>query len=166
MSQTDLEKWVGASPQQAPATADNQYLYTGLLRVSSISFVTAPRWLIVLLASSGALVLIAGWFYLPIATKPWMLVAVIVVIASAAIAYPTAAALIAQASAVGIVLGSLSVFISRLAARPGRRMLAPPIMPSSQRAAPPRTDSVAVPAVMATASTAPTVTLRTSDSER
>jgi hypothetical protein len=166
MSQTDLEKWVGASAQQAPATGDSQYLYTGLLPVSSISFVTAPRWLIVLLASAVALVVIAGWFYLPIATNPWMLLAAIVVIVSAAVACPTAAVLIAQASAVGIVLGSLSVLISRLAARPGRRMLAPPITPSSQRAAPPRTDSIAVPAVMATASTAPTVTLRTSDSER
>ena len=109
MSQSDLEKWVGASAQIAPAATDNQYLFTGLLPVSSIELVTAPRWLIVLVASALALALLAGWFYLPVRIKPWMLVAVIVVIAAAAVAYPTAALLIAQASAIGIVLAPLSI---------------------------------------------------------
>src|SRR5439155_10089458 len=77
MSQTALEAWVGASPQLAPAGTDNQYLFTGLLPVSSIVLVTAPRWLIVLLASSAAMALLAGWFYLPIAAKPWILVVMV-----------------------------------------------------------------------------------------
>ena len=37
MSQTDLEKWVGATTQIAPAADENQYLFTGLLPVSSIA---------------------------------------------------------------------------------------------------------------------------------
>lgn len=166
MSQSDLEQWVGASSHQGPASADNQYVYTGLLPVSSVAFVTAPRWLIVLLASASAMVLICSWFYLPISTRPWMLVGVILVIVAAAIAYPTAAMLIAQAAAIGVVLGLLATLIARLSTRPGRRILAPAYSPSSQRVAAARTDSIVMPSVMAAASTAPTVTLRTSDSER
>jgi len=166
MSQTDLEKWVGASAQIAPAMNDNQYLFTGLLPVSSIALVTAPRWLVVLLASSLALALLVGWFYLPLRTRPWMLVALIAVIAVSAVAYPTAALLIAQASAIGIVLAPLSMLLSRLMSGGSRRPFAPAITLSSRRMLMPRTDSIVMPPAVAGASTAPTVALRTSDSER
>jgi hypothetical protein len=164
-SQAELEEWVGATPQQAPTDADNQYLYTGLLPVSSIAFVTTPRWLIVLLASAATLVLFTGLFYLPMATRPWMLIALVVIIAAAAIAYPSAALLIAQAAAIGVLLAALSAIISRIVARPARRAVAPAAAPST-RAGTPRADSIVIPSVMAAASTAPTVTLRASDSER
>jgi hypothetical protein len=165
MSQPDLETWSGASPQSSPVDADNQYVFTGLLPVSSIVIVTAPRWLIVLAASSSALVLLAGWYYLPVTARRWLLVALVFVIATAAISYPTAALLLSQASVIGVVLAALSVGISSLMARPRRPPAAPTISPSSQRAITPRTDSIVIPSVMAAASTAPTVTLRTSDSE-
>ncbi len=166
MSQADLEAWAGASLQPSPTDADNEYVFTGLLPVSSIAIVTAPRWLIVLTASSSALVLLLGWFYLPVAARRWMLLTLVFVIATAAIAYPTAALLIAEASAIGMVLAVLSVLISRLMARPGRRSAPPTIAPSSQRTVTPRTDSIAIPSVMTAASTAPTVALRTSDSQQ
>lgn len=166
MSQTELEKWAGATAQIAPAANDNQYLFTGLLPVASIALVTAPRWLIVLLASSLALALLVGWFYLPLRTRPWMLVAVILVIAATAIAYPTAALLIAQASAIGIVLAPLAMFLARWISGPSRRPLVQAFTPSSRRILTPRTDSIVMPPAVAGASTAPTVTLRTSDSDR
>jgi hypothetical protein len=166
MSQGELEKWAGASTQIAPATSDNQYLFTGLVPVSSIALVTAPRWLIVLFASAVALALVCGWFYLPTRAKPWMLAAAIVVIAAAAIMYPTAAVLIAQAASIGVVLALLSMITSRWRSQPGRRRLAPSITPSSQRVFTPRSDAIVMPPAIAAASTAPTVTLRTSDSER
>ena len=166
MSQSDLEKWVGASAQIAPATTDSQYLFTGLLPVSSIAIVTAPRWLIVLLASSLAMALLAGWYYLPARTRPWMLIGMIAVIAAAAVTFPTAALLIAQAAVIGVVLAPVSIFLSRLLARPTRRTLASSITPSSQRVLTPRSDAIGMPSVVAAASTAPTVSLRTSDSER
>jgi hypothetical protein len=166
MSQTDLEKWLGATAQIAPAADENQYLFTGLLPVSSIALVTAPRWLIVLLASSAALALLVGWFYLPIRTRPWMLVALIVVIAATAISYPTAALLIAQASAIGVVLALLAMFLAQWMSGPSRRPLAQTFTPSSRRILTPRVDSIVMPPAVAGASTAPTVALRTSDSER
>ena len=166
MSQSDLEKWIGGTTQIAPTANDNQYLFTGLLPVSSIAVVTTPRWLIVLLASTLALVLLVSWYYLPLRNKQWMLVAVIVVIAATAIAYPTAALLIAQASAVGVVLAPISLLLTRLMAGPGRRSLTQAFTPSSRRILTPRADSIIMPPVAAGGSTAPTVTLRTSDSER
>ena len=166
MLQGDLEKWIGGSTQIAPAPSDNQYLFNGLLPVSSIALVTAPRWIIVLMASGLTLLLLAGWFYLPMRTKPWMLVGGVAAIAAAAIAYPTAAVLIAQASAIGIILAPLTMLLSRLmGGRPPRRFT-PSISPSSQRVITPRSDSIMMPPVVAAASTAPTVTLRTSDSQR
>jgi hypothetical protein len=165
MSQIELEAWAGASPQLAPTDADNQYLFTGLLPVSSIPIVTAPRWLIVLIASSAVLVLVAGWMYLPAIARPWSLIVLILIIAAAAVAVPTAALLIAQASAIGVVLASISALISRIVSRPGRRPFGPAPL-SSQRLVTPRTDSIIMPSVIAAASTAPTVTLRSSDSER
>jgi hypothetical protein len=166
MSQTDLEKWLGATAQIAPAADENQYLFTGLLPVSSIALVTAPRWLIVLLASSSALALLVGWFYLPTRTRPWMLVALIVVIAATAIAYPTAGLLIAQASSIGVVLSLLAMFLAQWMSGPSRRRSAQTFAPSSRRILTPRIDSIVMPPAIAGASTAPTVALRTSDSER
>jgi hypothetical protein len=166
MSQTELEKWVGATAQIAPTANDNEYLFTGLLPVASIELVTAPRWLIVLAASSSALALLAGWFYLPLRLRPWILVAVIVLIAATAITYPTAAVLIAQAAAIGVVLALLSMFVSRWISGPTRRPLAQTFTPSSRRILTPRVDSIAMPPAIAAGSTSPTVSLRTSDSER
>jgi hypothetical protein len=164
--QSDLEKWVGATTQIAPTPNDNEYLFTGLLPVMSIEMVTAPRWFIVLVASSSALALVAGWFYLPIRTRPWMLVAVAVVIAAAAVTYPTAAVFIAQAAAIGIVLALVSMLLARWISGSHRRPPTPTFTPSSRRILTPRAESVVMPPAIAAASTSPTVTLRTSDSER
>jgi hypothetical protein len=166
MEQSDLEKWSGATPQIGPAQTDNQYLFSGLLPVSSVELVTAPRWLIVLVASSLALLLVAGCYYLPNRVRSWSLVAIGCTIIATAVAYPTAAALIAQASAIGLVLATLAMFASRLFAGSPRRAIAPSIAPSTRRVLTPRTDSIIMPPVAAAASTAPTVTLRASDSER
>jgi hypothetical protein len=166
MSQTELERWVGAKAQIAPTANDNEYLFTGLFPIASIELVTAPRWLIVLVASSSALLLLAGWFYLPIRLRPWMLVAVIVVIAATATAYPTAAALIAQAAAIGVLLALLSLFLARWVSGPSARPLAQTFTPSSRRILTPRADSIVMPPAVAGASTSPTISLRTSDSER
>ncbi|HEX5472400.1 MAG TPA: hypothetical protein VFW73_10960, partial [Lacipirellulaceae bacterium] len=165
MSQSNLEAWAGATSQPSPAETDSQYVFTGLLPVSSIAIVTAPRWLIVLVASSLALVLLTTLLYLPSTIRRSMLAVLAFILATAAVAYPTAAMLIAQASVIGVVLAALSAIISRLMVRPSRRAVAPTVS-SSLRAATPRTDSVVIPSVMAAASTAPTVTLRASDSER
>jgi hypothetical protein len=166
MSQTDIERWVGATAQIAPTDGESQYLFTGLLPVSSIALVTAQRWLIVLLASSSALALLVGWFYLPLRLRPWMLAGLVAAIAATAITYPTAAVLIAQASVIGVVLALLSMLLARWMPGSGRRRTPQSFAPSSRRILTPRADSILMPPVVAGASTAPTIALRTSDSER
>ena len=113
-SQAELEQWVDASTQLAPADAQNQYLFTGLLPVSTIEVITAPRWLIVLIASTAALVLVLAHVYLPFARQTWVVAVAACAIAALAIIYPTAALLLAQAAAVGVVLAMLAIVLSRL----------------------------------------------------
>ena len=165
-SQPDLEEWASASEQIAPADAQSQYLFTGLLPVSSIELVTTPRWLIVLAASAAILSLVIAWLYVPIAQRSWILVAAICLIVGLTIAYPTVALLLAQASAIGVILAALAALLSRFAARPVRIPLAPLVSPSSQRMVTPRSESILLPPQVAAASTAPTASLRISDSER
>jgi hypothetical protein len=165
-SQAELETWASAAEQPAPAGGQSEYLFTGLLPVASIEVATMPRWLIVLAASSAVLALAAAWFYVPGARRTWIIAIAAVAIAAAAVTNPTAALLLAQASAIGLVLAVASMALTRVFARPARVPVVPVISPSSQRIATPRSDPVLLQPVFSAASTAPTATLRGSDSER
>jgi hypothetical protein len=164
-SQSQLEEWSGATAQIAPAEGQTEYLFSSFSPLSSIEIVTAPRWLIVLVASSAVMAVACAWTYLPILRKPWAILLVALLISAAALAYPAAALLMAQASLLGLLLGLATMFLSRWRARP-RPLPVPISMGSSQRTLTPRTDSIIMPPVGAAGSTAPTVTLRMSESER
>jgi hypothetical protein len=129
-----------------------------------MEFATAPRWLIVLAASASVLALALGCIYLPAMRRPWMLVALACLLAGLALAFPTAALLAAQASALGLVLAVLAVFLARLTARPAPWGI---VLPSSgtHREVTPRLESIVMPPEAATASTSPTVSLRVPESE-
>jgi len=166
-SQAELEEWASASEQLSPTDAQNQYLYTGLLpSVSSIEIVTAPRWLIVLAASGGVLASALLWIYAPAARRSWILGVAAIAIAALAIAYPTAAMLLAQASMVGVLLSALAYLLSRVYARPALVPIVPAAAASSQRMATPRMDSILMQPNAAASSTAPTASLHVSDSGR
>jgi hypothetical protein len=165
-SQAELEAWVGAAEQPAPVGGQSEYLFTGLLPVASIEVATMPRWLIVLAASAIVLALAAAWVYVPAARRNWVVAFIAVVIAAAAVTHPTAALLLSQAAAIGLVLAIVSMILTRVFARPARAPVAPVASPSTQRLATPRSDSVLMQPVFSAASTAPTATLRASDSER
>ena len=161
--------WSGAEIQSAeiqsgPPQSQNEYLFTGLAPVSTMQFVTAPRWLIVLVASASVLALALGCIYVAALRRPWVLGALACLLAGLALAFPTAALLVAQASALGLVLAVLSAFIARLVARPAPWGV---VIPASgaHREATPRLESIVMPPVAATASTSPTVPLRVPESE-
>jgi Mn2+/Fe2+ NRAMP family transporter len=158
-----LEEWIDASKQLAPTGEQNEYLFTGLAPVSSIELIIAPRWMIVLISSAAVLGLVIAWVYVPNVRRSWIVAIVACCIAALSITYPTAALLAAQASVLGIVLAFLAVLLSRLASR---RPLTPVslTMNSSQRMVTPRAESIVMPPVIAAASTAPTASLRVSDS--
>lgn len=165
MTQDALEQWSGASPRIAPKALQNQYLYTGLAPVLTIELVTAPRWLVVLVTSSVFLAVGLAWLYIPAVRRRWMLAALAIIVAVLSIAFPAPALLLAQAGAIGLIVTLFAVVLNRLLARPSHW----PIVAtgtSSQMQRGSRTDSFAMPPIPAAASTAPTVPLRLSDSER
>jgi hypothetical protein len=164
-SQGDLEDWIGATKQLEPSADQNAYLYTGLAPISSIEIIVAPRWVIVLTASAVALGLVFAWLYVPAIRRPWIVATVALLIAVLSVTYPTAALLAAQASLLGLGLSILALFLSRISSR--RAPLPVTIaMSGSHRSATPRAESIVMPPVGAAASTAPTVSLRVSDSEQ
>lgn len=165
MGQPELEEWVQATTQNAPTTAQNEYLYTVLAPVMSIEIVTAPRWLIVLISSIVVLAIAVVWIYLPAIRRPWVLAALGCLIAALAVAFPAPALLLAQASALGVVLALIAILLKHLMSRPTHWPVTT-TAGSSQRQITPRADSILMPPVAAGISTAPTVPLRISDSQR
>jgi hypothetical protein len=155
LSQLELEEWVGARAAQAPSEAQNAYLYSGLARVESVELVTAPRWLIVLLASGAVLALMLALLYVPAVQRGWILVAAGTILVALAAAYPAPALLLAQASLLGIALAGLAALLARFHKRPQQWLLPSPTG-SSHRQITPRMESVLMPPmVSAGTSTAP-----------
>jgi hypothetical protein len=163
-SQPELEDWVGASRQVAPAESQTQYLFSGLMPVSTIEIATAPRWLIVLAVSSAVLLAVLALLYTPRTQRLWVLAVLACLVLIASISYPEAAMLIGEASLVGLLLSGLSLFLGRSVRR--RTLLLSAGAASSHRMATPRADSILMPAVMSAASSAPTVPLRVADSKQ
>jgi hypothetical protein len=161
-SQAELEEWVGASAQMSAIGLQNQYLFTGLVPLSSIELVVAPRWLVVLAASACALLLVFAWIYLPVLRRTHLILAVAAILTGLAIAFPIPALLLAQASILGIVLAGIALLVSRLVARPARWPVV--LQAGSSLRHPARPESIVMPPVAA-ASTSPTISLRMSESE-
>lgn len=158
LPQPELEQWVGAAPQLGPSAAENSYLYSGIAPLATIELVTAPRWLIVLVASGGVLALALAGIYLPVLRRPWLLFFAALAVVGLAFVFPTAALLLAQASLLGVALAGLAALLARLVARPVQWVVVPASAVS--RRSTPRPDSTLVPAKATTGSTSPTVTLR------
>ncbi len=70
---------------------------------------TAPRWLIVLVASSAVLAIASLWMYVPLARRGWIALLMAAIIAGLAISYPEAAVLVGQASVLGVVLAAVAL---------------------------------------------------------
>jgi hypothetical protein len=165
-SHAELEEWVGAASQLPPSAAQNEYLYSGLAAVSSIEIITAPRWLIVLVASGGVLAVALAWTNVPAVRRRWMLVGVASLLAGFAAAFPTPTMLLAQASVLGVGLAALAAMIARLGSRTSQWHLPMPTT-SPHRPVTPRADSVLLPPMAAaSASTAPAAPLLAAESER
>lgn len=158
LEQPELETWAGAAAQMRPTESENCYLYSGIAPLATIELVTAPRWLIVLVASGGVLALALACIYLPVLRRPWLLTIVAFAVAGLAFVYPEAALLLAQGSLLGVALAALAALLARLVARPVQWVVVP-ASAVTQRSSP-RSDSALLPAKATTGSTTPTVALR------
>lgn len=104
LNQEELETWIGASRQEPLPAAVPRYLFSGFGDVTAIKVAVAPRWAIVLVFSgvtlSGGLLLI----YVPRLRHPAVLFFLGVAIVTVTAAAPDLAAVIAQASSLGLLL--------------------------------------------------------------
>ena len=124
LDQADLERWVGlrtpsAGPGGTPAPAGmNVYLFGSLGRIGPAEVVTAGRSTIVFVSSGIALLAGLLLIYVRAARHPVVLLAAAAVLAGLTAVQPELALMAAQASAVGLALVLLAVFLRRLTAAP------------------------------------------------
>lgn len=161
-----LEAWAGASTQAAPTNGQNEYLFTSLSPLASIELTIAPRWLIVFVASLLVVGLSIAWIYMPQSQRRWLLVAFCMAIAFSAVVYPAMTLLVAQAALLGAILSGVAILVARLSTHSRRSPVRAMASPSSQRVLTSRAESLSPPAFIATGSTAPTTSLRLSESQR
>ena len=162
-TQTELEQWSGASSQPSPSLAQNAYLYTGLAPLATIQVITAPRWFIVLVASGGVLALALLWMYVPVVRRGWVLALLACILAASAIAFPAPAMFVGQAALLGIGLAMVASLIYWALARPATWTVVAPSVAPAQRHSTVRPDSIVLTPAGATASTAPTASVRVPD---
>jgi hypothetical protein len=158
--QSDFETWAGASHQLGPATNQNAYLFSGLSPASSIELLTAPRWLIVLVASSAVLAIASLWMYVPLARRGWISILMAAIVAGLAIAYPEAAVLVGQASALGVVFAAVGLALRHWTS--SRAVPRPPATTGStnmKMRSSLRTDSYLAPSLASSTSGTPTAPL-------
>jgi hypothetical protein len=163
--QADLETWVGATAHAPPSAAQSEYLYSGLAPLSSIEVITAPRWLIVLVASGVALAVALVWMHVPAMRRPWIVLAAAAAIAALAVAYPTPALLLAQASLAGWILATIAVFLQRRTSASTVRMPSTTGSTNLRLRTLARPETMATP-VLPTASGTPTAPASTAESSR
>ena len=140
LSQADLENWVGLRhPGSTPAPAGmNVYLFSSLGRIGPCEIVTAGRSTIVFVSSGIALLAGLLLIYVRAARHPVVLLAATAILAGLTAIYPELALMAAQASAVGLALVLLAVFLRQLTAGSRQPLLAEvssavaPIVPTPQ----------------------------------
>jgi hypothetical protein len=165
-SQAELEQWAGATGGLAPSAGQSEYLFSGLAPAVSIEFVTAPRWLIVLATSAIVLTLAIVWLYVPVRGRGWGVAVSACLLAALAVAFPAPAVLLGQASVLGVVLSTLALWLSRLAARVPRERLQFSAGSSGRQATPRASASSAPLAPVATAGASSATAVRVGESER
>ena len=122
LDQADLEIWTGAPARGPLPPAANCYLFGALGHVEQTELRTAGRTMIVAIASGTALAVCLVLLYIPILRRP-LSVLLLTGLVGAGLLVPEIALLVAQAAALGIVLGALAVILAR---QIGRRRPAPP----------------------------------------
>lgn len=104
LSTAELQRITAASPVRITSGQTNRYLFSVSGPAGSMEVRTAPRSLLVLVASGIAIVFVLMLIYAPAARRPTVMLAVGVALVGIAFWSPSAAILGAQAAAVGLAL--------------------------------------------------------------
>lgn len=123
LSQSELEKWIDASPQSPLPDEVNTYLYSSFSAQPSIAVHTAPRALIVLVVSGVVLLFGLAWLYLPVLRHPAVLLVAAAAVLAGLIFDPAPAMQFAQAAAVGVSLALAARLLHWMLSRRRERRL-------------------------------------------
>ncbi|MGE4101345.1 MAG: hypothetical protein AB7E74_05230 [Pirellulales bacterium] len=108
-----LERWSGAIPERDPPQGYHRYLASRLGELQSATIVTAPKWLLVLVASGVTLIGGLLLLYVPLLRRPECLLFVGVLLIAVTLLDSQLAALVAQAGILGVLLSLLAAWWQR-----------------------------------------------------
>jgi hypothetical protein len=145
-TQAELETWSGASTGQRPTPGQSEYLYSGLASAGTIEMVVAPRWLIVLTASVAVLLPALLWIYVPAVRRLPIVLLLAFVIAAFAVAFPTLAVLVGQASLLGLGCSLAAAWIAHFLSH-ATRVSPSTISAATLRSTTPRNEATPAPAM-------------------
>jgi hypothetical protein len=114
LSQTRLQQLTGAVSQAALPDALNVYWLSAFGGVDRVTFLTAPRWLLLLVGSGLVLFLGLLFLYVPLLRHPATLLVAGVGLVTAILAAPDLAPLAGQASGLGLLLLVVGGFLKWL----------------------------------------------------
>ena len=123
LNQMQLDTWIGSPVHAILPEGSGVYLYGNLGNADHAELLTIGRTLIVTVASGAALVLGLLLIYVPIVRHPFSLLVISLVLLSLAMIYPEPAAMIAQASGLGLALTLMAGILERSMAQ-RRKMFA------------------------------------------
>lgn len=121
LEQPELERWTGADVRLPPAPTENQYLFHGLARITSLEVVTVRRWLVVLAGSSAVLALGLLLAYVPGLRRVELLAAAAIGLVVLTLAFPGLALLVGQAAVLGMGLAAVALALRHYSVAGGRR---------------------------------------------
>jgi hypothetical protein len=104
MDQRQLETWIKASRQEPLPRGMNEYLYGTLGRWPTLRVISAPRLLVVSLASGALLAAGLLLLHVPRLRSPGLLLAAAALLAAGALVAPDFALLAAQAAVLGVIV--------------------------------------------------------------
>lgn len=111
--QRQLEAWVDAAPASEAPSATNRYVFGALAPVATLEVYTASRTALVLMASGAVLAASLLLLYVPAVRRPSALLAGGLCLAAIGLVFPEPILIVAQASAVGLILSVVATVLRR-----------------------------------------------------
>jgi hypothetical protein len=121
LTSAQLELWSGAALEVPIPAAAHRYLFSSVGRVDRMTLHVADRSLLVLIASSGALVAGLLLIYVPSLRQPRLLLVCVLLGLVFAVGHPDAVMLVGQAAILGVVLACLAAWLKLILRRHPRR---------------------------------------------
>jgi hypothetical protein len=120
--QQELERWIGAAPQDRIPPGMNTYVFTSFGTPRQLSVVAGSRTLVLLMASGAALTVGLLLIYVPILRHPASLLMAGILLLILGLAVPELAMLLAQAASLGVALALGARLLRSLLLRAHTRM--------------------------------------------